>query len=109
MSELKVSLDGESMLAVLRSLALVVCMWVHCLATIRTEGASSFKALTLTPRDGWVNTNSEGQVTGGFHVDLLDELAYRGGFTWRDSFALAPNPDTKVEPKPLILILISDP
>lgn len=46
---------------------------------------------------GFVNVDSEGSILegkeGGFLVEVLDELAERAGFTWRESYAVFDEPE----------------
>ena len=52
--------------------------------------------LTYSPA-GFVNVDSEGSILqgqeAGFVVEVLDELAKRAGFTWRDSYAIFDAPE----------------
>jgi hypothetical protein len=51
---------------------------------------------TYTPA-GFVNADAEGSIPegteGGFVVEILDELARRAGFTWRESYAIFDEPE----------------
>lgn len=51
---------------------------------------------TYTPA-GFVNADSEGSILqgqeAGFVVEVLDELAKRAGFTWRESYAIFDDPE----------------
>ena len=52
--------------------------------------------LTYSPA-GFVNADSEGSILqgqeAGFVVEILDELAKRAGFTWRESYAIFDDPE----------------
>jgi len=47
---------------------------------------------------GFVNVDADGAIMiekeGGFMIEVLDELARRAGFTWRDSFAFFSTPES---------------
>ena len=53
--------------------------------------------LTYSPA-GFVNVDSEGSIPqgqeAGFLAEILDELASRAGFTWRESYATFDDPDS---------------